>query len=629
MDRGGGSGSLAPRMHGDPGERRFDVVIGGGGLAGLSLARQLRRELPEVRVAVIEKQRRPLPAAAHKVGESSVELSSHYFGVKLGLGDYLRKHHYIKNGLRFFPGGGDTLPLHERPEIGPPALPPVPSFQLDRGRLESDLRAMDEADGVTLIEGCIVKDVELSEGDEDHVVHVQEVGGEATSTLRAGYFVDASGRRGLLRHKLGLGMRSPHSANAAWWRVKGIVDLKDLVPASETAWHARDPEHIRWYSTVHFMGTGYWFWYIPLAPGEDGVAHTSLGIVVHDEVHPFDTIRTLDRAMAWVKKFEPRCYEQLKDWPAEDFLCLRNYSHECKRCFWPRWSLVGEAGKFSDPFYSPGSDFIALGNTFTTEIIKARHRGGDVDQLVARYERSYKGFFDNVIEIYRQSAPVYGHWRALAAKLYWDDYTYWTFVCQYFFRGLYAQPEALHAAFEALATELGDMQRRIQKLLAEWARRDPIAPEAVHVKLPMIASMLAGAHLAMADEMSPEQTLVFMRERMARAAEILDDVVIRALSALPPAEARALALACDLPSWPRRSFAERLAAEEQAGGTRRRSLPPIVRDMERMFGRMEVHPEAPPLARLLELAFAPETETETASVAGSADHEAPRHTQLA
>jgi hypothetical protein len=124
---------------------------------------------------------------------------------------------------------------------------------------------------------------------------------------------------------------------------------------------------------------------------------------------------------------------------------------------------------------------------------------------------------------------------------------------------------------------------------------------------------------------------VFMRERMERSAEILDDVVLRALSALPPAEARALALACDLPSWPRRSFAARLAAEEQGGGTRRRSLPPIVRDMERMFGRMVVHPESPPLARLLELAFAPATEAEmdTVSAVPAADHEAPRHTQLA
>jgi flavin-dependent dehydrogenase len=242
-------------------------------------------------------------------------------------------------------------------------------------------------------------------------VHVQEVGGEATRTLRAGYFVDASGRRGLLRHKLGLGQRSPHSANAAWWRVKGIVDLKDLVPESETAWHARDPEHIRWYSTVHFMGTGYWFWYIPLAPGEDGVAHTSLGIVVHDEVHPFDTVRTLERALAWVKKPTSRgATSSSRTWPAEDFLCLRNYSHECKRCFSAALVAGRRGGQvLADPFYSPGSDFIALGNTFTTEIVKARLRGGDVAQLVARYERSYKGFFDTRDRRSTgKAAPVYG-----------------------------------------------------------------------------------------------------------------------------------------------------------------------------------------------------------------------------
>ena len=84
--------------------------------------------------------------------------------------------------------------------------------------------------------------------------------------------------------ELRLDAPSGHLANASWYRVKGKIDVNDLVPASETAWHARDPDKQRWLSTVHFMGTGYWLWFIPLSTG-----HTSIGVVVHDEVHPFET----------------------------------------------------------------------------------------------------------------------------------------------------------------------------------------------------------------------------------------------------------------------------------------------------------------------------------------------------
>ena len=101
----------------------YDVVILGGGLAGGSLARQLRLEAPSLRVLIVEKRQHPVREAAFKVGESSVEIGAHYFQKILGLEPHLRSHQLEKLGLRYFFTRVDNRDLAARFELGPAVFP--------------------------------------------------------------------------------------------------------------------------------------------------------------------------------------------------------------------------------------------------------------------------------------------------------------------------------------------------------------------------------------------------------------------------------------------------------------------------------------------------------------------------
>ena len=168
----------------------YDAVIAGGGLAGLTLARQLHMEAPHVRVLVLEKRLHPVREAAFKVGESSVEIGAHYFRSVLGLEPVLRSQHLEKLGLRYFFPQGSNDDISRRTELGPPAFPTVPSFQLDRGRLENWLLASVRDSGVEVIDDCAVKRIELKRG--AHTVEFAGPGG--SGSVQARWLVDASGR---------------------------------------------------------------------------------------------------------------------------------------------------------------------------------------------------------------------------------------------------------------------------------------------------------------------------------------------------------------------------------------------------------------------------------------------------
>ncbi len=573
-------------------QNEFDAVICGGGLAGLTLAYQLRRECPSSRVAVVERTSRPLPEACHKVGESSVELSSHYLGHTLGLRDYLDAHHLHKNGLRFI-GGDARDPIYARPEIGPAEFPIVPSFQLDRGKFENDMRGFVEEAGATLLEGVSIRDVRLGEVGQAHQVVL-----DGDRTLQAKWLIDATGRRRLLSKRLELQRESPNRSSSAWFRVKGQLKIGDLAQGENNdaaAWRARDIADNRWQSTVHLIGRGYWVWIIVLATG-----HTSIGIVASQDHHDFDSFNRQDRADAWLAEHEPALHAHLEGMAREDFRVMRDYSYLTRQAFnaKQRWACIGEAAFFVDPLYSLGGDFLAMLNSYTARLVGDDLAGAEEQPRLA----AARGLHDTVMLLADDAArtlsrngDIFAHADVLGAKLWWDFFNYWSFMCPHYFQEIHRLDAPTLERFLDMGRGYFDLNTHAQAILEGWASLKPTGPSSSlkrFVPMPMFPSVLAKQHVALLEPLGTEATLAKMAADLETGKELVAEVLAHALRDLGQegaAELGRLIEAYVSPGGPRPHWDLPTGARFDADALPRRqrlsAMPEIGRDLERALGR--------------------------------------------
>ena len=500
----------------------YDVVIAGGGLAGLTLARQLRLRCPQFSVAVVDRLERPLPEAGFKVGESTVEIGAHYLAGLLQLENYLEKKHFFKFGLRYFFGSAK----HEfaaRPEWGTDTSMPVPSFQLDRGVLENDLRTMVVEDGAALYEGYQLKDVAFGEGEEDHRVTIRRKGISKEKGLRCRWFIDAMGRRRFLQTRFNLKKASPHKASSAWFRMDGRIDVETLVDRRDEAWHGRVPAGHRYFSTNHLMGTGYWVWLIPLGSG-----HTSIGIVTDEHIHPYRSYNSFAKAMTWLAEFEPSLHAYLKGREPLDFKGIKNFSHLSKQVFSDhRWACTGEAGVFLDPFYSPGTDTIAINNLIVQELIEADAADNLTTAKVTAYNRFFLGFIKTFLQTYTGRYPVFGNGKVCAEKILWDTCLYWVWAGQLFFRGFLGKPHLFPKLLE-IGIRFSLLHRTMQDFFQEWAE---LAPDEGQVPFlsPLRIPIFEDLHLDLVQEKDEQKALEDMWRNLERFEEWAQYIFFQAL----------------------------------------------------------------------------------------------------
>lgn len=449
-------------------EKHYDVVIMGGGLAGLALSMQLKLSKPDIKILVLERRKSVAPTSAHKVGESTVELASYYLRHVLGLKDYLEKHELPKYGLRFFFKSHTKDVIESRVELGPRKWLYTPSHQLDRGTLENHMAGRTAELGTEFLLDAVAKDVDF--GKDQSTVTYTHHGEEMKATAR--WVVDATSRHSFLKRKFDFAKPMEHHVNAVWWRLKGVIDITDWSDNEE--WRNYPEVKLRYLSTVHFLDKGYWVWVIPL-----GSKNTSIGIVADPAVHPFETFDTYEKSLEWLKVNEPLCYKMLEpETPNKmDFKILKHFAHHTGRLYdgGQRWAVTGEAGAFLDPFYSPGSDFISMNNTWLSDLILRELGGEDVQFRAEIYEQTHLALVDSWIPIYQNKYLLMGNAQVMSTKILWDWAIYWAVPCLLFTNKAFTDLRMLKQLFttpDALGQKFRTLHNQMQKLFMDWRPYD-------------------------------------------------------------------------------------------------------------------------------------------------------------
>lgn len=407
--------------------KHYDVVILGGAFSGASAAVLLRRDRPDLSVLIVERQ----TEFDSKVGEATTEMSGMFLTRRLAQWQHLELEHLPKEGLRYWFHNDKVQGHAQASEAGGHLRSTVPSFQLRRDVLDEHLLATAVAEGAELRRPARVRDVEL--GDFDHRVTFESEAG--TETVSCRWVLDATGRATFLGKRLGLIERNKaHPTAAVWCRWEGVRHIDDVAARGPLSL-SRGNISSRRLATNHYMGFGYWVWFIPLGNGE-----TSIGVVFDTRLVHLDRGKDLAADYVAFLRAIPMAAELLEGarMRSEDLRTFSNLAYATKQYMGDGWALLGDAAAFLDPYYSPGLDHASFTVEATVEIVKASIAsiasipdtgGEDVAERIREHNetflRSYWRFFDS---IYRDKYYYMGEHDLLSASFLVETAQYYMFV---------------------------------------------------------------------------------------------------------------------------------------------------------------------------------------------------------
>ena len=373
-----------------------DVAIIGNGVTGNLTAVFLRQKLPHLDVTIIGQADPDRPI----VGESTVEISAHFLS-ELGLAPMLIQHHFPKYGLSFYYKAKIDDPTDKRYVVDEaPAIPPFPSFQLNRYVFDQQLQDLNMQTGVTFIPKK-AKEITIGKGAAEHAITLEDKDG-STEVVKARFVVDATGRRRFLGKQLDLHEKTDPQRSAFWFR---LVDFKGDFLDRMDAIKKENQAYSSYFATHHLFGRGNWIWCIPMRTNEYENM-ISIGRTWRPDLCEID-VRSVEDFQREVGKEHPIVTDMVQSGTVLDTFQYRNYMYQAKQRYSEDgWFLVGDASDMVDPLYSAG---LVIGSVQIRQIgalIEMQRKGDCSAQIAAEYNEAFTCFYRTAVEEVGNLYPV-------------------------------------------------------------------------------------------------------------------------------------------------------------------------------------------------------------------------------
>ena len=394
-------------------QNKTTVLVIGGGPSGSLTALLLRKQLPDIDILIIEKQRFP----RHHVGEVTLPGWSKILQ-KAGVLELLDLHIPIKKAGVIFSWGpeeaGEKWTADFRETEG--GRPAQGSWHVDRAEFDQLLLREAQQRNIEVLEEHQLVSVEKRE--RSFLSRIQNKQGDIVE-VESCYVVDASGQARVLTRLWKLPLhKHEHMNNFAfygYWRSKKIMQM---------GWKVRGRE--RWAMIVSVKNG--WVWHIPVY--EDVI---SVGLVTDKR-----TMQSLKK-QNWVELYKDICQgsDQLEgllddaeyigqlphDGDPERINAIEDWSYRSEKACGEGWFLVGDAAMFVDPILSSGLTLASHGALLVSNAIGSLIREEvERELLFESYQKTYQDLSSSYVRMaevwyQRNSRTDSWHWQARRERL--------------------------------------------------------------------------------------------------------------------------------------------------------------------------------------------------------------------